>query len=189
MPTDPFPDAQKPYPNGAWIPGKGSTFPWMGQPCRLCGQLFVKGDHVDVAAQAHAHCRIENDLRAARANLCVRAGQVDAGEAAYYAVHVDPLLRAAGVSADVFASALSGNLKLPTARGRDLDLLCLGRGFERRRRWSWSPRWLRFWPFWESDRALRARARCVCPPFRLVPNDKPGPHHGGRCPMYRPKEP
>jgi hypothetical protein len=28
---------------------------------------------------------------------------------------------------------------------------------DRRRRWLWSPSWLRIWPFWESDRHLRAR--------------------------------
>ena len=44
------------------------------------------------------------------------------------------------------------------ARGRVLDAMIRHYGITRRRRWAWSPTWLRLWPFWESSRALRLRA-------------------------------
>lgn len=51
--------------------------------------------------------------------------------------------------------------KLKPARGRDLDRLVSLYGIERGRLFRWAPEWLRFWPFWESDRAMRKRATAI----------------------------
>lgn len=57
----------------------------------------------------------------------------------------------------VLAAALEPPHNLPYARGDALDRIAFGIYGVRRRRWPRAPRWLRVWPFQETDRALRRR--------------------------------
>jgi len=44
-----------PYPRARWVDGR-TMAPWMGLPCSVCGEVFVEGERVDIAAQAHERC-------------------------------------------------------------------------------------------------------------------------------------